>query len=142
MRRAMDLSPWCSAPMVHLRSHRWCAGSHRPLGIDGWRVAFLTVAALSALAGMLNIAFTRDPRRLPAADQQGQGQGQQQPGQGGGSSGTGQYHHQRASKGALWKEVLSIVRIPTFIIIVLQASPAAGSIGCEVEDWDKGCIDA
>lgn len=89
------------------------AGSHRPLGLDGWRLAFVTVAAISALTGLLNAAFTQDPCR---------------PSGGGGSHWGGA--HSGSSKPAglrvLAREVLSMVRIHTFLIIVLQASRQGG----------------
>lgn len=36
-------------------------GAHEPLGIDGWRFAFWSVAILSALTGLLNARFVVDP---------------------------------------------------------------------------------
>jgi MFS family permease len=37
-------------------------GALRPAGLEGWRAAFLAVAALSAAAGAANLAFSVDPR--------------------------------------------------------------------------------
>ena len=84
------------------------AGAHRPLGIDGWRLAFLAVAAVSALAGLLNALFTQDPRRGSAEQQDHDHHGWGPP--------------EKPSLRKLGREVLSVIRIPTFIIIVAQAS--------------------
>ena len=37
------------------------AGSHRPLGLEGWRFAFLSLAAVSGAAGVANLLLTEDP---------------------------------------------------------------------------------
>lgn len=47
-----------------LRSCDACAaGAHRPLGLDGWRVAFASLAAAAAVAGAANLALAADPLR-------------------------------------------------------------------------------
>ncbi|EFN50878.1 hypothetical protein CHLNCDRAFT_141677 [Chlorella variabilis] len=35
--------------------------SHRPLGLEGWRFAFLSLAAVSGAAGVANLLLTEDP---------------------------------------------------------------------------------
>lgn len=37
-------------------------GSYMPLGIEGWRFAFMCVALLSAAVGVLNLSGSVDPR--------------------------------------------------------------------------------
>lgn len=37
------------------------AGAHRPLGLEGWRFAFLSLAAISAATGAANLLLTEDP---------------------------------------------------------------------------------
>lgn len=86
-------------------------GAHRPLGIEGWRVAFLTVAALSALVGALNWALTQDPRR-PRADKH--------------SVSSSLAPQKPPSFSVLCREVLSVIKVPTFGIIVAQG--IAGSV--------------
>lgn len=48
------------------------AASHRPLGIEGWRVAFVSLAATSAAAGAANLLLAEDPRRVAAQKQAAQ----------------------------------------------------------------------
>lgn len=38
-------------------------GAHRPLGLDGWRFAFVSLAAVSAATGAANLLYTEDPLR-------------------------------------------------------------------------------
>ncbi|KAL4424385.1 hypothetical protein ABPG75_001686, partial [Micractinium tetrahymenae] len=47
-------------------------GAHRPLGLEGWRFAFVSLAAVAAAAGVANLIFTEDPlRQQPAAAKAG-----------------------------------------------------------------------
>ena len=39
-----------------------CAGGFKPLGIDGWRFAFLSVALVSIAIGVGNFLYAHDPR--------------------------------------------------------------------------------
>lgn len=100
------------------------AGSHRPLGIDGWRLACLVVALVSAAVGLLNLAFTRDPLRATGSS----GGGQQQ-GHGGHAGGGGGGQPERASLRELAREVLWVVRIPTFVLIVVQVGGGSWAEG-------------
>jgi len=38
-------------------------GGQRPFGIEGWRVVFLIVAAVSAVVGCIVVLLAADPRR-------------------------------------------------------------------------------
>lgn len=49
----------------------YAAGSYRPLGLDGWRVAFGSLAAAAAAAGIANLVLAADPlRRGPQSSPQ------------------------------------------------------------------------
>lgn len=39
-------------------------GNQRPLGIEGWRFAFLVIAAVSVCTGILTLLMASDPRRV------------------------------------------------------------------------------
>lgn len=87
------------------------AGCLQPLGMEGWRFAFLSVAILSLAIGVLTFLFGHDPRfttdkhiALPKAEA-----GQAPP-----------------SFLQLLKETKNICIVPTFIIIITQAGTASG----------------
>ena len=98
------------------------AGSHQPLGVSGWRVAFFVMACVSALTGLLNLVFTRDPRRHKSQQQvqQQQHQQEQQQQQEQALQAFGTSPRDKLDWGLLSREVLSVIKIPTFLIIVLQ----------------------
>ena len=87
-----------------------CAGCLRPVGMEGWRFAFLSVALVSLAIGGLNFAFGHDPR----------------------FSSDRQLRLQKAEDSAddspsflqLLRETRAICTIPTFLIIITQVSPA------------------
>ena len=56
-------------------------GGHRPLGMEGWRFAFLSLAAVSAAAGVANLLLTEDPQRAQQQQLLRQRQWQQQLGE-------------------------------------------------------------
>ena len=109
--------------------------AHNPLGIEGWRFVFLSVAAVSAVAGTLNQLFAHDPtfarrhqEQAAAWQQQQQQQVQlegeadeprrhsgQKPGSGPGSGGA-----LGPTVAHLAGEVAEVLRIPTFCIIIVQ----------------------
>ena len=39
-------------------------GAQRPLGVEGWRFAFFTVAGISVFSGIVTLAFASDPRKV------------------------------------------------------------------------------
>ena len=109
------------------------AGAHRPLGIEGWRFAFLTVAAVSLVVGLLNIFFVHDPSWSQDSEHH----------RGGGATISSSSHGNRDSSdagpedcgrsstsrgggmdwavlGAVWRDIRGIMRIPTFTIIIIQ----------------------
>lgn len=45
-------------------------GSHRVLGLEGWRFAFLSLAGVSAAAGTANLLLTEDPQKDPQRSMQ------------------------------------------------------------------------
>lgn len=57
------------APTSHLITAT-AAGAHRPLGLEGWRFAFLALAAVSAATGVANLLLTEDPPREAQRQQQ------------------------------------------------------------------------
>lgn len=71
--------------------------------MEGWRFAFLSVAAVSLTIGILNLMYAADPRC--------------QPGQLRISPSAGEHHLPLRQ---LLREVGSVVRIPTFLIIIVQ----------------------
>ncbi|KAK9868059.1 hypothetical protein WJX84_009573 [Apatococcus fuscideae] len=78
-------------------------GDSHPLGMEGWRFAFLSVAAVSLTIGVLNLLYAADPRCQP-------GQLRITP-----SAGEAQL-----SPHQLLREMGSVVKIPTFLIIIVQ----------------------
>ena len=56
-------------------------GGHRPLGLEGWRFAFLSLAAVSAAAGVANLLLTEDPQWAEQQQLQRQRRWQQQLGE-------------------------------------------------------------
>jgi MFS family permease len=101
-------------------------GSLRPFGIDGWRFVFYSVATTSIIVGLLNALYVHDP-----SYHQHQYQLQQQSSQ---TQIQAQTHQQnnnstRSNQGpklnaALLKstflDIASVMRIPTFAIIIIQ----------------------
>ncbi len=103
------------------------AGAHRPLGIEGWRFAFLTVAVVSVVVGLLNIIFVHDPswaqhEAHETHEARGAGAAATSDGSGGQSGGGGRGSGMQVDLTALWQEIGSIMVIPTFLIIIVQAS--------------------
>ncbi len=80
------------------------AGGYTPFGIEGWRVVFLTVGIVSFALGILNYFFAHDPRY-----------GQDN------KSMLKEHQHGMSFWGAV-AEMKKIVVIPSFAIIILQAS--------------------
>jgi hypothetical protein len=80
------------------------AGHFRPLGIEGWRFAFLTVAAVSALIGVATFLLAHDPRFKDDSTPRYKGHG----------------HAGGVSARGVWHEVADIIAVPTFLIIILQ----------------------
>lgn len=39
-------------------------GAQRPLGVEGWRFAFFTVAGISVFSGIVTLLFASDPRKV------------------------------------------------------------------------------
>ena len=125
--------------------------AHNPLGIEGWRFVFLSVAAVSAVAGTLNQLFAHDPtfarrhqEQAAAWQQQQQQQVQlegeadeprrhsgQKPGSGPGSGGA-----LGPTVAHLAGEVAEVLRIPTFCIIIVQVR--AGPSGWRGGGGERG----
>jgi MFS family permease len=91
-------------------------GSLQPFGIDGWRFVFYSVAATSILVGILNALYVHDPTYHQHQQQHIEPQSPQQ-------------QQQQEQKGpklnlALLKstflDISSVMRIPTFAIIIIQ----------------------
>ncbi|KAL4422801.1 hypothetical protein ABPG75_008998 [Micractinium tetrahymenae] len=105
--------------------------AHSPLGIEGWRFVFFSVALTSALAGLLCYLFAHDPtykRHKQQGQQQGPNGGSSSSGVledgGGGGGGGGGGSSGRETLGATLRrlvgEVMGVVKIPTFGIIIIQ----------------------
>lgn len=102
--------------------------AHTPLGIEGWRFVFFSVALASALAGLLCYLFAHDPtykRHKQQVQQQGanggsDGGGLEDSSGGGSGSGGGGGESLGATLRRLFGEVMGVVRIPTFGIIIIQ----------------------
>ena len=77
-------------------------------GIPGWRLVFASVAVVSAVIGLLNLAFARDPNYATAAGEKAE---RTAPPGGG--------------LGEVGRQIWAVLTIPTFLIIVLQASACA-----------------
>lgn len=125
-------------------------GAYKPLGIEGWRFAFVTVAVLSGIAGLLNAAYVVDPtyqqaqqaqhaqrqhvpeaahtslRISPRSPHLASLQQQQQQGRGlsdGATSGSAPTDGPRLDAAMLKSvaaDIASVLRIPTFTIIIVQ----------------------
>lgn len=54
-----------AVPLIADGHSEFCldAGSHRPLGMEGWRFAFLSLACVSAATGVANLLLATDPLR-------------------------------------------------------------------------------
>ena len=76
--------------------------------MEGWRFVFLTVAALSTVTGVLNWLFVVDPSFQP------RGASSSPEGTGGKAAPTAK---------SLWRDVRSVIRIPTFALIIAQVGP-------------------
>ena len=77
------------------------AAATHPLGMEGWRFAFLMVALVSLSIGGLTLAFAKDPRSPSAESLEAA-------------------PLPKAPTGAIFSDLLTILRLPTFLIIVLQ----------------------
>ncbi|KAL4545028.1 hypothetical protein Ndes2526B_g02147 [Nannochloris sp. 'desiccata'] len=90
-------------------------GSLRPFGIDGWRFVFYSVAATSILVGVLNALYVHDPSYQQHHQQQLHVSPLQQQNNG---------HSGPKLNAALLKstflDISSVMRIPTFAIIIIQ----------------------
>ena len=73
-------------------------------GIPGWRLVFASVAVVSAVIGLLNFLFARDPNFTTAAGEKSERSSLP----GGGLAEIG-------------RQIWAVLTIPTFLIIVLQA---------------------
>ncbi|KAI3430502.1 hypothetical protein D9Q98_005097 [Chlorella vulgaris] len=82
--------------------------AHDPLGIEGWRFVFFSVAVVSALTGLLNFLFVHDPTFQQAQHQRAAQQAGPNPEKGG------------ATLRRLAGEMGQVMRIPTFGIIIIQ----------------------
>lgn len=71
------------------------------------------MALVSAVVGVLNWAFVHDPSWGSSSSGNGSGEGAAG-GRGGGFD--------RAVLAGVWREILGIMRTPTFAIIIIQAS--------------------
>ena len=89
-----------------------CVGCYQPLGIEGWRFAFLSVAAVSVGIGALTFFFGHDPRFV--SDKQVRLESQ-----------PGAESTEGTSFWQLLKETKGICTVPTFVIIITQAGAAA-----------------
>ncbi|KAK9841289.1 hypothetical protein WJX74_003225 [Apatococcus lobatus] len=76
------------------------AATH-PLGMEGWRFAFLMVALVSLSIGGLTLAFAKDPRSCSSEALEAS-------------------PLPKAPTGIIISDLLTILRLPTFLIIVLQ----------------------
>ncbi|PRW32866.1 MFS general substrate transporter isoform A [Chlorella sorokiniana] len=102
--------------------------AHSPLGMEGWRFVFLSVAVVSAITGLLNYLFVHDPTFHRHQQQQQQQQQLQQASSaagsldGSGSGGGGGEKREGAVHTAkrLAREIGGVMRIPTFGIIIIQ----------------------
>jgi hypothetical protein len=112
------------------------AGQHI-LGLQGWRVAFLTVAAVSAAAGAAMWAAARDPRCSKGTwglDPAWQPSPSSSSSNGGGSSSggillgppQGGRLRQVLLRSSTAREVWDVVTTPSFIVVVLQVREGGG----------------
>ena len=79
------------------------AASTHPLGMEGWRFAFLMVALVSLSIGGLTLAFAKDPRSHSSASVEAESAA-------------------KPRTDAILSDLLTILRLPTFVIIVLQVN--------------------
>ncbi|KAL4425866.1 hypothetical protein ABPG75_009882 [Micractinium tetrahymenae] len=80
-------------------------GHLRPFGMEGWRFAFVLVALASWLIGALTLCFAHDPRAQHE---------ELRP--------TGKAGHAREDWRAALRAMWGILRTPSFLVIILQAS--------------------
>lgn len=82
---------------------------HEFWGVPGWRVAFIMMASLSMLIGVLVFLFVVDPRKYPSLEA---------------SERNALIGKNNASSLSIWKESLTamktVMKVPTFRVIVLQ----------------------
>lgn len=81
-------------------------GHVHTLGLEGWRIAFLSVAALSAVVGLLNLIWSVDPRYKLEELQYAQD--------------PDIYKQRPISLPRMVADVGSVLAVPSFIIIVVQ----------------------
>lgn len=94
------------------------SGGIAPFGAEGWRVAFVSVGAVSLGIGCLNLAFAKDPRVTGKAERAAlPGQSEPEP---------------ELSLRELWAQIKGVVTVPTFLIIVLQVGLIWGWAGCSL----------
>lgn len=74
-------------------------GSLTLWGLEGWRIAFFTVAAVSAAIGLFTLALGRDP---------------------GFRNGKRLLRTVNASERPLRQEIWDLMRCPTFVVIIIQ----------------------
>ena len=83
-------------------------GAYKPLGIDGWRFVFVSVSFLSAIVGVLNHVYVVDDAYLEKVKRDKQRLD----------------YHPRSSLKAQVRDIAaqigSVMRIPTFALIILQ----------------------
>ena len=81
-------------------------GSLRPFDLDGWRFVFYSVAATSILVGILNALYVHDPSYLQHQQEQ--------------YASTGSPKLNIALLKTTVSDIASVMRIPTFAIIIIQ----------------------
>ncbi|KNA15820.1 hypothetical protein SOVF_094720 [Spinacia oleracea] len=83
---------------------------HEFWGVPGWRVAFIMMASLSMMIGLLVFLFVEDPRKYPSSDSSDRN-----------ALMIGKYN---GSSVSIWKESVtamkSVMKVQTFRVIVLQ----------------------
>lgn len=74
-------------------------------GVEGWQIVMFTLAVVSAAVGIVNIIFAKDPRDIPGLVEENENEDKD-----------------KAKEGwrDAWEGIGSVVRIPTFLIIILQ----------------------
>ena len=81
-------------------------GHIHTLGLEGWRIAFISVAFLSAVVGCLNLFFSVDPRYRAESPEYTQD--------------PDIFKQRPISFNRMWSDVLSVLAVPSFILIVVQ----------------------
>lgn len=82
-------------------------GAYQPLGIDGWRFVFFSVSCLSCIAGVLNYCFSYDPTwKKPEPHHH--------------SEHTWSTSQMGVTLRCTARQIMDVMRIPTFSIIILQ----------------------